>query len=180
MLLLLLSSHKSRSDLYSGESLFATPCCTTSRATWSTPSEPPQKKPFFEVLWFSALVQAAVVNLFVLNLVCFISVCPCIPETVRLENTYSCCGFWLWSWLTVAVNLFVLNLLCVIFVCLYPKRADCRTRTYREETKKRPCLTVQGTWLHMGPFLAGVLTQRFSTQPLGLYILPRLSRCTTQ
>ena len=41
-------------------------------------------------LGLSALVQAAVVNLFVLNLVCFISVRPCIlPETGRLENTYS-------------------------------------------------------------------------------------------
>ena len=39
----------------SGEPLFATPCCNTSRATWSTPSEPLHKKPFFEVLSFSAL-----------------------------------------------------------------------------------------------------------------------------
>ena len=61
---------------------------------------------------------------------------PLIPETGRLENTYSCCGFWLWPWLAAVVNLFVLNLLCFISVCLYPKRADCRTRTYREETKK--------------------------------------------
>ena len=95
--------------LRSGEPLFATPCCNTSRATWSTPSEPSHVKPFFEVLSFSALVHAAVVNLFVLNLVCFISVCPCIPETGRLKNTYSCCGFWLWSWLAAAVNLFVLK-----------------------------------------------------------------------
>ena len=35
--------------------LFATPSCNTSRATWSTPSEPPPRKPFFEVLSFSAL-----------------------------------------------------------------------------------------------------------------------------
>ena len=74
--------------------------------------------------------------LFVLNLVCFISICPCIPETGRLENTYSCYGFWLWTWLAAVVNSFILNLLCFIYVCLYPKRADCRTRTYREETKK--------------------------------------------
>ena len=83
-----------------------------SRATWSTPSEPPHKKPFFEVLSFSALfgTLADFVNLFILNLVCFISVCPCIPETGRLEDTYSCCGFRLWSWLAaVVVNLFVLN-----------------------------------------------------------------------
>ena len=120
------------------EPLLATPCCNTSRATWSTPSEPPHKKPFFEVLSFSALfgTGCCAVNLFFFKLVCFISVCPCIPETGRLENTYSCCGFWLWSWLAAVVNLFVLNLLCFISVCLYPKRADCRTRTYREETKK--------------------------------------------
>ena len=37
------------------EPLFATSCCNTSRATWSTPSEPPPRKPFFEVLSFSAL-----------------------------------------------------------------------------------------------------------------------------
>ena len=123
---------------YIREPIFATPCCNTSRATWSTPSEPPHRKPFF---WKSCgfrlcLVQTAVLNLFVLYLVLFISVCPCIPETGRLENTYSCCGVWLWPWLAVVVNLFVLNLLCFISVCLYPKRADCRTRTYREETKK--------------------------------------------
>ena len=58
-----------------------------------------------------------IVNLFVLNLVCFISVCPYIPETGRLENTYSCCGFWLWSWLAAVVNLFVLKLLYFISVC---------------------------------------------------------------
>ena len=82
------------------------------------------------------LVQAAIVNLFVLNLVCFISVRPCIPVTGRLENTYFCCGFWFWSWLAAVANLFVLIFLCFISVCLYPKRVDYRTRTYREETKK--------------------------------------------
>ena len=100
--------------ILSWEPLFAIPCCNTSRATCSTPSEPPHKKPFFEVLWFSALVQAAVVNLFVLSLVCFISLWPCIPETGRLENRYSC-GFWLWSWLAAVVNLFV----CFEFVVLH-------------------------------------------------------------
>ena len=117
------------------EPLFATPCCNTSRATWSTPSEPSHKKPFFEVLSFSALFGTGCCCQLVLNLVCLISVCPCIPETGRLENTYSCV-FLLWSWLAAVVNLFVLNLLCFISVCLYPKRADCRTRTYREQTKK--------------------------------------------
>ena len=98
----------------------------------------PTGHPFLKSSGFRlCLVQAAVVNLFVLNLVCFISVCPsCIPETGRLENTYSCCGFWLCSWLAAVVNLFVLNLLCLMSVCLYPKRADYRTRAYREETKK--------------------------------------------
>ena len=38
-----------------GEPLFATPCCNISRATWSTPSEPSHKEPFFEDLSFSAL-----------------------------------------------------------------------------------------------------------------------------
>ena len=71
----------------------------------------PTRNPFLKSCRFRlCLVQAAVVNLFILNLVCFISVCPCIPETGRLENTYSCCcGFWLWSWLAAVVNLFVLN-----------------------------------------------------------------------
>ena len=77
------------------------------------------RNPFLKSCSFRlCLVQAAVVNLFVLNLVCFISVCHCIPETGRLENTYSCCGFWLWSWVAAVVNLFVLNLLCFISVCL--------------------------------------------------------------
>ena len=141
----------------------------------------PTRNPFLKSCSFRlCLVQAAVVNLFVLNLVCFISVCPCIPETGRLENTHSCCGFWLWSWVAAVVNLFVLNLLCFISVCLYPKRADCRTRTYREEAKK-PCLAVQG--MHVAP--RGTFSCRcgnaaiLNAQPLELYI-PRLSRCTTQ
>ena len=114
---------------------FATPCCNTSHATWSMPSEPPHRKPFFEVLWFSALVQkAAVVNLFVLNLVCFISLPLYNARNGQVGETYSCCGFWLWSRLAAVVNLFVLNL-CFISVCPCPKRADCRTHTYKEETK---------------------------------------------
>ena len=119
-----------------GEPLFATPCCNTSRATWPTPSEPPHKKPFFEVLSFSALFgTGCCCQLVFYKSVCFISVCPCILETGRLENTYSCCGFWLWSWLAAVVNLFVLNLLYFISVCLYPKRADCRTRTQSRNKK---------------------------------------------
>ena len=104
--------------------------------------------------------------------------CPCIPETGRLENTYSCCGFWLWSWLAAVVNLFVLN--CASFPFAYTRNGQIVGHVRRTEKKqKRPCPAVQGTWLHVGPFLAGVLTQRFSTQPLELYI-PKLSRCTAQ
>ena len=91
------------------------------------------------LLWFLALVLAGCCC----QLVCFEFAVlhfrlPLYTRNGQIgENTYSCCGFWLWSWLAAAVNLFVLNLLCFISVCLYPKRADCRTRTtYREETKK--------------------------------------------
>ena len=106
------------------EPLFATPCCNTSRATWSTPSEPSHKKPFFEDLSFSSLFGTSGCCC---QLVCFEFGAlhfrlPCIPGTGKLENTYSCCGFWLRSWLAAVVNLFVLNLLCFISVCLYPNR----------------------------------------------------------
>ncbi|CAM9855953.1 unnamed protein product, partial [Ascophyllum nodosum] len=37
------------------EPRFATPCYNSSRATWSTPSEPLHVKPFSEALSFSAL-----------------------------------------------------------------------------------------------------------------------------
>ena len=80
-----------------GKPLFATPCCNTSRATWLTPSEPPHRKSFFEVLSFSAVFDTGCCC----QLVCFeIGVLHfrlplyTIPETGRLENTYSC-GFWL-------------------------------------------------------------------------------------
>ena len=44
------------------EPLFVTPCCNTSRATWSTPSEPSHKNPFFEDLSFSALLHEKCCN----------------------------------------------------------------------------------------------------------------------
>ena len=129
----------------SGEPLFATPCCKTSRATWSTPSEPPHKKPFFEVLSFSAVFGTGCCC----QLVCFeFGVLhfrlPLYTRNGQMENTYSCCGIWLRTWLAALkfVNLFVLNVVLhfrwPIPENLYPKRADCRrTRTtYREETKK--------------------------------------------
>ena len=121
-----------------GEPLFSTPCCNTSRATWSTPSEPPHKKPFFEVLSFSAVFgtgcccQLVYFEFGVLHFRL-----PLYTRNGQVgKHVYSSCGFWLWSWLAAVVNLFVLNLLCFISVNQYPKRADCRTRTYREETKK--------------------------------------------
>ena len=97
----------------------------------------PTRNPFLKSCRFRlCFVQAAVFNLFVLNLVCFISVCPCIPETGRSENTYSCCGFWLWSWLAAVVNLFVLNLLCFISV-----KHTC-THIHTHSTYKHPSTCV--------------------------------------
>ena len=129
--------------MQTGEPLFATPCYNTSRATWSTPSEPPHKKPFFEVLSFSAVFGTGCCC----QLVCFeFGVLhfrlPLYTRNGQMENTYSCCGIWLRSWLAAVVNLFVLNVVLhfrwPIPETLYPKRADCRrTRTTcREETKK--------------------------------------------
>ena len=117
------------------EPLFATPCCNTSRATWSTPSEPPHKKPFFEVLSFSAVFRTGCCC----QLVCFeFGVLhfrlPLYTRNGQVGEHMLLLWFWLWSWLAAVVNLFVLNLLCFISVC--PKRADYRTRTYREEIKK--------------------------------------------
>ena len=114
------------------EPLFATPYCNTSRATWSTPSEPSHKKPFFEVLSFSALFGpgCSVVNLFVLNLACFISVCPGIPETWYLALVLAGCCF--------------VNFVCFEFVVLhfrlpiYPKRETGRlSNTYVQRRNKK-------------------------------------------
>ena len=60
-----------------GEPLFATPCCnSTSRATWSTPSEPPHMNPFLKScgfrLWSRLLLSTCLKKM---NLLCFISVC---------------------------------------------------------------------------------------------------------
>ena len=73
-----------------GEPLFATSCCNTSIATWSTPSEPPHQKPFFEVnsccgFWLWSWL--AVVNLFVLNLVCFVA--PVNPKRAGWRDMFS-------------------------------------------------------------------------------------------
>ena len=80
----------------------------------------------------------------------------------------------------------LLSIVCFEFVVLHFRMPIPETQNGQiiehvrtEKEQKRPCPAVQGTWLQVGPFLAGVLTQRFSTQPLELYI-PRLPRCTTQ
>ena len=105
-----------------GEPLFATPCCNTSRATWPTTSEPSHKKPFFEVLSFSALFDPSCCC----QLVCF-EFCvlhfrlPLYTRNGQVgEHVLS--YFFALVWLAAVVNLFVLNLLCLISVCLYPKR----------------------------------------------------------
>ena len=68
---------------------------------------------------------------------------------------------------------------CASFPFAYTRNGQIVEHVRTEKKQKRPCPAVQGTWFHVGPFLAGVLTQRFSTQPLELNI-PRLSRRTAQ
>ena len=127
------------------EPLFATPCCNTSRATWSTPSEPSHTKPFFEVLSFSALFGLGCCC----QLVCFefgvlhfrLPFAPVYPKRAG------------WRTRTLALLWFLALVLagccCQLvrfeFVVLHfrlplytrnAKRADYRTRTCREETKK--------------------------------------------
>ena len=131
-----------------GKPLFATPCCNTSRATWSTPSEPSHKKPFFEVLSFSTFFGSGCCR----QLVCFEFGVLRFRLPLYTRNGQvgepSCCGFWFWSWLAAVVNLFVLKLLCFISVCLYPKRADYRTHVQRRNKKDlAPPSRVRGsTW----------------------------------
>ena len=159
--------------------LFATPCCNISRATWSTPSEPSHRKPFFEVLSFSTLFGPGCCC----QLICFeFGVLhfrlPRYTRKGQVGEHVLLLWFWLWSWLAAVVNLFVLNF-CASFPFAYTRNGQILEHVRTKKKQKRPCPAVQGTWLHVGPFLAGALTQRFSTQPLELYI-PRLSRCTTQ
>ena len=97
--------------------LFATPCCNTSRATWSTPSEPSHKKPFFEVLSFSALFGPGCCC----QLVCFeFGVLhfrlPRYTRNGQVGEHVLLLWFLALVWLAAVVNLFVLNLLCFISV----------------------------------------------------------------
>ena len=166
----------------SREPLFATPTCNTSRATWSTPSEPYHKKPFSEILSFSALFGPGCCC----QLVCFEF--GVLHFRLRLYTRNGQVGehvLLLWFLALVPAGC-CCQLVCFKFVVLHFRLPIPETRNGQiiehvrtEKKQKRPCSTVQGTWLHVGPFLAGVLTQRFSTQPLELYI-PRLSHCTTQ
>ena len=161
------------------EPLFATPCYNTSRTTWSTPSKPPHKKPFFEVLWFSALFGSGCCC----QLVCFefgvlrfrlplytrngqVGEHVLLLWFLALDLAGCCCQL-------------VCFECCASFPFAYTRNGQIVGHVRTEKKQKRPCPAVQGTWLHVGPFLAGVLTQRFSTQPLELYV-PRLSRCTAQ
>ena len=143
----------------------------------------PTRNPFLKSCRFRlCLVQAAVVNLFVLNMLCFISVCPCIlPGTGRLEDKYSCCGFWLWSWLAAVVKLFVLKLLCFISVCLVYTRNGQIVEHVRTEKKQKKTLPRRPG--HVAP--RGAFTWRCANAAIlnatsfPLYI-QRLSCCTTQ
>ena len=76
------------------EPLFATSCCNTSIATWSTPSELPHKKPFWKAFCCCGFCLwswlAAVVNLFVLNLVCFVGRAALAFPNHRICSLASC------------------------------------------------------------------------------------------
>ena len=108
---------------YFGEPLFATPCCNTSRAAWSTPSEPSHKKPFFEVKSFSALFDPGCCC----QLVCFefgVLHFRLLLYTRNGQVGEHVLLLWFWDlvWLAADVNLSVLNFLCFISVYSYPKR----------------------------------------------------------
>ena len=164
------------------EPLFATPCCKTSRATWSAPSKPSHKKPFFEDLSFAALFGTGCCC----QLVCFEFGVLHFRLPLYTRNGQVGEHVLLLWFLALVLASCCCQLVCFEFVVLHFRLYTPETRNGQiiehvrtEKKQKRPCPAVQGTWLHVGHFLAGVLTQRSSTQPLELYI-PRLSRCTTQ
>ena len=122
----------------SREPLFATPCCNTSRATWATPSESSHKKPLFEVLSFSALFGPGCCC----QLVCFQFGVLHFRLPLYTRNGEVGEHVLLLWFLALVLAGCCCQLVCFLFVVLhfclpiqYPKRADCRTRTYREETK---------------------------------------------
>ena len=122
-----------------GEPLFATPCCNTSRATWLTPPESSHKKPFFEVLSFSALFGPGCCC----QLVCFEFGVLHFRLPLHTRNGQVGEQVHLFWFLALVLAVCCCKLVCFEFVVLhfrlpslYPKRAYCRTRTYREELKK--------------------------------------------
>ena len=141
------------------EPLFATPCCNTFRATWSTPSESSHKKPFFEVLSFSALFGPGCCC----QLVCF--ECDVLHFRLPLYTRNGQVGehaLVLW-FLALVLASCCYQLVCFEFVVLHFRLPIPKTRSGQiiehvrtEKKQKRPCPAVHGTWLHVGPFLAGV------------------------
>ena len=141
----------------------------------------PQKK-LFEVLSFSALFGPDCCC----QLVCFEFDVLHFRLPLYTRNEHVGEHVFLSWFLALVLAGCCCQLVCFEFIVLHFRLPIPETRNGQiiehvrtEKKQKRPCPAVQGTWLHVRPFLTGVLTQRFSTQPLELYI-PRLSRCTTQ
>ena len=162
--------------MYVWEPLFATLLVQHARRHQNHPT-------FFEVLSFSALFGPGCCC----QLVCFeFGVLHFrLPLYTRNGQVGEHVRLLLW-FLALVLAGCCCQLVCFEFVVLHFRLPIPETRNGQiiepvrtEKKQKRPCPAVQGTWLQVGLFLADVLTQRFSTQPLELYI-PRLPRCTTQ
>ena len=114
------------------EHLFATPCCNTSRATWSTPSVPPHMKPFLGSLVVCGFGPGCCCRLvcFEFGVLHFRLLVPVYPKRAgwRTRTLVVVFGFGP-GWLLLSTCLKKMNLFCFISVCLYPKRAGWRTRT---------------------------------------------------
>ena len=150
----------------------------------------PTGNPFLKSCRFRlCLVQAAVVNLFILNLRCCCQLVyfefGVLHFRLPLYTRNGQIGehvLLLWFLALVLAGCccqLVCFECCASFPFAYTRNGQIVEHVRRTEKQKRPCPAVQGTWLHVGPSLGGVLAQRSSTQPLELYI-PRLSRCTAQ
>ena len=135
---------------------------------------------------------AAVVNLFVLNLICFVGraalIFPSPPNNssdlfiglMRMRGNRS------FTYVSVRCSLVVavdagregsgLRGEEYFRLPLYTRNGQVGEHVQRRKKKDLAPSRARGS---TGPFLGGVLTQRVSTQPLELFI-PRLSRCTTQ
>ena len=137
------------------------PCCNTSRATWSKPSEPPHMKPFFEVLSFSAVFGTAGCCC---QLVCFefgVLHLRLPMDTRNGQVGEDVLPLW---YLALVLAGCCCQFVCFEFVVLrFRLNGQIVEHVRTEKKQKRPCPAVQGTWLHVGPIFAGVLTHRFST-----------------